>query len=106
MMKLNKMVVAAILRLVENPNQGVILNLIRTGSIFRYLACQEQLGKETCDALQKMVEENISKLPSSELINVYRAVNRGLVGSAYLINYVDVIKSRASAKPSSRMSVY
>lgn len=95
-MILNKKVVAAIHRFVANPDRDTMIKLIKTGTIFRYLTCQAQLGEKVIDQLTKSFEEALPYVNQKDLMCVYRALNRGLVSHTNPSNFVRLKDFRPS----------
>lgn len=80
-MKLSRAVVANIHKLLANPNEQVVVNLIRSGTLVRYLSCVDQLGVDVCDQLQQLFNKNLHKLDQKALTSLYRALSKGLVAT-------------------------
>lgn len=78
-MKLSKAVVANIHKLLANPDECVVINLIKSGTLVRYLSCVDQLGVDVCNQLQQLFDQNLHKLDVRALTSLYKALSRGLV---------------------------
>lgn len=78
-MKLSKAVIANIHKLLANPDERVVINLIKSGTLLRYLSCVDQLGVDVCNQLQQLFDQNLHKLDVKSLTSLYKALSRGLV---------------------------
>jgi hypothetical protein len=107
-MALNKAVVQGIHRYLENPDTKILHKMVVTGSIFRYLEYQDQLGQDVCDKLVDHLTIHLKTLDNKILIKLYEVLGKGLISSksfgALLSNSIG--KSFLKPKPSMRSSYY
>lgn len=80
-MALNKAVVKSIHRFLDQPDPKTLHGMVTTGSIFRYLEYQEQLGVAACNQLLGHLSDHLQTLDNNTLLKLYSAVGRGFVGS-------------------------
>jgi len=105
---LNKAVVNSIHRLVQSPDPKEVRGLITTGSIFRYLECQEQLGEEVCEKLSQLLKEELKAIDAGTLIKVYSAMSKGYFSTKpFATQITNTARSTILKKaPSQRSGVY
>lgn len=104
-MALNKAVVKSIHHFLENPDDKVLHGLVVTGSIFRYLDYQEQLGVSVCDQLLQHISDYLKKLDNATLIKLYAAFGRGFISAA---NFSRIVSKQSvlKGKPSQRSAYF
>jgi len=101
-MKLTNNAITKIKQLVANPQKDTVISLIRTGSILRYLNCQDQLGKDIVDQLLKLFDQFLPELSPKELISLYKAMSKGLPGVPH---YTEFRRGLAEPKRPSLRSI-
>lgn len=84
-MKLTSRVINSIERFVQQPTQGKAESLIKTGTIFRYLSCADQLSEPVLQQLEELLQKYIVNIPPSQLLSVYRAIGTGYFSASHLI---------------------
>lgn len=107
-MALNKAVVKAVHRFLDNPDPKTLHGMVVTGSVFRYLEHQDQLGVSACEKLLGHLREHLQTLDNSTLLQLYSALGRGFVGSSTFATLLgrSVGQSFLPPRPSMRMTSY
>lgn len=107
-MALNKSVVNAIHRYLENPDTKTLHKMVVTGSIFRYLEYQEQLGSHVCDQLVEHLTVHLKTLDNKILIKLYEVLGKGFISSKSFGSLLSksIGASFLKPKPSARTSYY
>jgi len=107
-MSLNKAVVNAIHRFLDSPDPDTLHKMTTTGSIFRYLQHQDQLGVHACNQLFKHLGEHLKTLDHKTLMNLYKVLDRGFIGGKAFSTLVtkSMGESLLNKKPSIRTTCY
>lgn len=103
-MRLNKAVVASVQEFLKDPQEKAAVRMIASGSIFRYLECQDQLGVEACDQLVVVLNQYIDKLSHQERFALYRVLSRRRTPLAW--SPPTGRRQPASHRPSMRKTCY